>query len=111
MSKFINWECGGEGRNSDSDFEDDGWRPRSRRIRGAARRGGGVNSSGRGGESRYFLSSSSSSSSSDCFREKLSPPILSKQIKYYPQVLLIVTGTVAIFKLKMSARECCHREG
>ena len=54
MSGFINWECGGERRNSDSDFEDDGWRPRSGRDRGAAR-GRGANRRGRGGESKSYL--------------------------------------------------------
>ena len=33
MARFINFECGAQGGNSDSDFEDgedDGWRPRKK---------------------------------------------------------------------------------
>ena len=52
MAQFIDWECGGDGHNSDDDFEDDGWRPGNGRDRdaGSGRR---ANRRGRGGENRF----------------------------------------------------------
>ena len=49
MARFINFECGAQRGNSDSDFEDgedDRWRPRIGRSRGAGR-GRGANRIGR----------------------------------------------------------------